>query len=161
MHISFRPIQKKEHDLLLEIYASTRENELALVPWTIEQKAVFVKQQFDAQHSYYREHFSKAQFLMVLGDGEPVGRLYRDDRENEIRIIDITLLPKFRGKGIGGKILRDILADGKRRNVLVRIHVEKHNPALRLYRRLGFQSIEEQGIYYLMEWTPSQETVEV
>ncbi|MCA9733421.1 MAG: GNAT family N-acetyltransferase [Deferribacteres bacterium] len=161
MKISFRPIQNNDETFLFKIYASTREEELAAVPWTSEQKHEFLRQQFKAQHDHYQKHFSDAQFMLILANDEPIGRLYRDDRENEIRLIDIALLPAFRGQGIGEKMLRDILAEGKRRDVLVRIHVEQNNPALRLYSRLGFQAIEEQGIYYLMEWAPQDKNAEV
>lgn len=160
MSITFRPIQKHDLPLLLKIYSSTRETELAPVPWSIEEKQQFLKQQFEAQHSYYQEYFPQAKFLIIQKKGAPIGRLYRDNREDEIRLIDIALLPEFRGKGIGGKLLSEILAEAKRRDVLVRIHVEMNNPALHLYKRLGFRSIEEQGIYFLMEWQPNPEMVE-
>jgi len=38
----------------------------------------------------------------------------------------------------------------------VTIHVESFNPALSLYRRLGFEHVDTNGVYYLMRWTPPQ-----
>jgi ribosomal protein S18 acetylase RimI-like enzyme len=110
--------------------------------------------QFNAQHQFYQEQFSKAEFLIILSDGRPAGRLYLDRREDEIRIVDIALLPEYRGSGMGTSILKDVLAEGKEKNLPVRIHVERYNRALSLYNRLGFIRIGDNGVYYLMEWSP-------
>jgi ribosomal protein S18 acetylase RimI-like enzyme len=152
--ITFRPITEGDMDFLARLYASTRWEELQQVPWSDEQRLAFLRQQFDAQHTYYMEHFVDAAFDLIVIDGKPAGRLYLDRREEEIRLIDIALLPKHRGQGIGGRLMADILKEGQDSGLRVRIHVEQNNPAMRLYQRLGFQKIEEQGVYHLMEWTP-------
>ena len=123
--------------------------------WSESEKAEFLRQQFEAQHRFYREQFADAAFDIVLLDDRPVGRLYVDRRADEIRIIDIALLPEARGRGVGTSLMNDLLAEAARRGQPVRIHVERNNPALRLYGRLGFEQIEDQGVYYLMEWRPS------
>ncbi len=151
---TLRPITSEDHELLVRIYASTRAEEMAAVPWSEQEKDNFLRFQFDAQHKYYQEHFRRAAFDLILLDGEAIGRLYVDRREDEIRLIDIALLPEHRGSGLGGEIMHEILAEGQASSLLVRIHVEHNNPAMRLYHRLGFEKIEEQGVYHLMEWTP-------
>lgn len=151
--ITFRPITSEDLPLLSRIYASTRQEELAAVDWTAEQKAAFLQMQFEAQHKFYMEQFTSAEFL-IIEQRKPVGRLYVDRRESEIRLIDIALLPEFRNRGIGGRLLRDLLAEGREVEKAVRIHVERDNPALRLYKRLGFRHIDDHGVYYLMEWKP-------
>lgn len=152
--ISFRPIQPADEPLLYQIYASTRADEMALVShWNAEQKDTFVRQQFHAQHQYYQMQFADAQYLIVWVDGTPAGRLYLHQRHDEYRIIDITLLPTVRAKGIGTAILRQVLQTAANQQLPVRIHVERYNPALQLYKRLGFTiSSEENPIYYLMTW---------
>lgn len=132
---------------------------MAAVPWSDQEKDDFLRFQFDAQHKYYMQQFPKAAFDLVLLGGEPIGRLYIDRREDEIRLIDIALLPESRGQGLGGAIMQDILAEGEEAGKLVRIHVEHNNPAMRLYLRLGFEKIEEQGVYHLMEWTPPETSI--
>ena len=136
---TLRPSTPQDRELLYRIYASTRAGEMAVVPWSEQQKEDFLRFQFDAQDRYYREHFPRAAYDLVMLDGEPIGRLYVDRRADEIRLIDIALLPEHRGAAAGKP---------------VRIHVEHDNPAMRLYRRLGFSKIEEQGVYHLMEWRP-------
>ena len=155
--ISFRPINNTDMPFLSNLYASTRADEIAQTGWPKDQQDAFLKQQHETQHRYYTENFKEASFDLILKEDKPIGRLYLDRRREEIRIIDISLLPQSRGKGIGGAIIRDILAEGKHRNLPVTIHVEKNNPALRLYHRLNFQEIEDLGIYLFMKWSPNGE----
>lgn len=154
--ITLRPITPDDMELLLRIYHSTREEELAMVlDWTEEMKAAFVRQQFEAQHAWYRDHYEGAQFDVILVDGAPAGRLYVHRRAGEIRLVDITFLPDFRKGGLGTSILHDLLAEGREVSKPVTIHVEVFNPAMRLYERLGFVPVEERGPYRLMKWSPS------
>ena len=153
--ISLRPIGDDDWEFVYRVYASTREAELSQVPWGEGEKETFLRFQFHAQRSHYDKHFPEAEFSIIEVDGEPAGRLYLDRRADEIRLVDIALLTPFRGRGLGGRLMADILAEGERKGLLVRIHVEQDNPAMRLYRRLGFRKIEEQGVYWLMEWTPT------
>lgn len=147
-------MQPADEPLLYQIYASTRAEEMALVTdWTNEQKDAFVRQQFHAQHQYYQMQFADAMFFIVLVDDLPAGRLYLHHRQDEYRIIDITLLPTVRAKGVGTAILQQVLQTAANEQLPVRIHVERYNPALHLYKRLGFTvSSEENPIYYLMTW---------
>lgn len=158
---SYRPAvfegESNDLDFLRELYASTRREELAPTGWPQDQVEVFLAQQFEAQHSFYLESFSSTDFDLILSsDEKPIGRLYLDEREDEFRIVDIALLPEFRGKGIGGAILKTIIDRAFAVGKAVRIHVEQQNPAMSLYKKLGFQLVEEKGVYHLMEITPSE-----
>src|SRR5262249_37442743 len=139
---------------LYEVYASTRLDELALVDWDDTHKAAFLHMQCAAQHQFYQEHYTKTDFLLMLRDAVPVGRLSVARWQDAIRMADIALLPPSRNAGIGTAILRDLLAEAATAGKPVRIHVEKFNPALRLYERLGFVPIEDKGVYLFMEWSP-------
>ena len=89
-------------------------------------------------------------------NGVPVGRLWIDEWRDQIRLVDIALLAECRGRGLGSRLIGDVLARGAAAGKPVTIHVEAHNPALRLYRRLGFQPIDINGVHYLMKWTPRE-----
>ena len=154
MSITFRAITSDDLDFLRQVYASARVEELALTGWAEHQKETFLRQQFLAQHRHYQTHFAGDDFLIILLDEHPIGRLYIGRWEEEIRLIDIALLPAYRNAGIGSALIRDILTEASERGKPVRIHVETFNPALRLYQRLGFKSVEDKGVYLLMEWTP-------
>ena len=139
------------------VYASTRVEELAITGWTIEQQHAFLMQQHDAQHHHYHEHYPGAEFLIIEQGGVPVGRLYRVEWPREIRVMDISLMPEARGQGIGGAVLSGIREEARRLGKAVSIHVEKHNPARKLYERLGFTVVEDKGVYDLLEWHPPGE----
>ncbi len=153
--LTFRPITEADRPFLRELYASTRAEEVAVVPWSDEEKQAFLLQQFEAQHRFYQEQFPDASFDLVLEDGTPIGRLYLDRRDDEHRVIDIALVPEKRGAGLGRRLMRDVLDEAAGNGKKVRIHVEQNNPAMRLYERLGFSRVEDQGVYWLMEWAPA------
>jgi ribosomal protein S18 acetylase RimI-like enzyme len=152
--IALRPASAGDEAFLRDVYASTRTDELALVDWTDEQKDDFVQQQFDAQDAHYHAHYTGATYDVIEVGGRPAGRLYVDRWDEEIRIMDIALLPEHRGAGIGTTLLSALLEEGAKDGKRVSIHVEKHNPARRLYERLGFAETADRGVYVLMEATP-------
>jgi ribosomal protein S18 acetylase RimI-like enzyme len=151
----FRPQNDADRPFLAMLYASTREAEMAVVAWDDEQKQKFVEWQFEAQSSHYRENYAEADFLIIEQGGTAIGRLYIDRGPIEIEIIDIALLPQYRGAGLGAGLLRDILREGEESGKPVTIYVEHFNPARHLYDRLGFQHIDTNGVYHLMKWTPA------
>ena len=144
-------------EFLYRLYASTRSDEMALVDWTEAQKEEFLRMQFNAQHLYYHDQFKQASFDILVLEVQAIGRLYVDRREDEIRVIDIALLPEFRGRGIGGEIMQALIDEAAAGNRSVTIHVEHNNPALNLYRRLGFGRVSDEGVYYFMKWNPPDE----
>lgn len=154
--VTFRPIRPEDEPFLYRLYATTRDAELALVDWDDTQKEAFLRMQFRAQHTFYLSQFTEAAFDLIVRDGDPIGRLYVDRRSDEIRIIDIALMPEQRNAGLGGALLRALLEEGARSGKPVRIHVEKFNRAMTLYQRLGFVPIHDQGVHLLMEWSPGR-----
>jgi ribosomal protein S18 acetylase RimI-like enzyme len=151
---TLRPEQPADEPFLLRLYATTRADEMNLVPWDDAQKAAFLQSQFELQTHHYRKYYPDASFLIIEHEGEAIGRLYVDRSEGQILVIDIALLPKCRGAGIGRGLMEDVLAEAEVARKPVRIHVERHNPALRLYERLKFRMIEDKGVHFLLEWLP-------
>ena len=152
---SLRDSTEADRQLLFEVYAHTRAAELAAAPWTTEQKHAFVVHQFLAQDADYRARWPHGRFLVVEAGGEPVGRLYLGETAEEVRVIDVALLPRHCGRGIGTAIMRDVLADAARRGLAVVLHVEHWNPARRLYERLGFTEAGRGDVHVRMEWRAS------
>lgn len=152
---ALRPARPEDRELLFTVYARTRDEELAVVPWTSAQKEAFLRQQFEAQDAHYRQHYEGAAFLVIEVSGEAAGRLYVARWPREIRVMDIALLPAHRRRGLGTAILVDLLAEGQATGRIVSIHVERHNPALGLYARLGFEPAADRGVYLLLEWKPA------
>jgi len=151
MAITLRDAAHEDAAFLLEVYGSTRADELALVPWSDEQKKAFVRFQFDAQHASYHERFPEASYQIILREGERIGRLYVLREDEAIRILDITVLPQCRNAGVGTSLIRELLNEGAQASKPVHIWVEHFNPSLRLFERLGFSKIQEDGFNCLLE----------
>lgn len=154
MKLIFNKITTIDFPFLLKLYRSTREKELSLLNMTEDQKSKFIEFQFNAQHVYYTNNYPDAEFDLIIQDKKPIGRLYVLRSEKEIRIIDISLLPEVRGKGIGSEILRSIIQESEKSGKRLTLHVEHFNPALNLYERFGFLKAEDTGVYYFMERLP-------
>jgi ribosomal protein S18 acetylase RimI-like enzyme len=150
--LTFRRITDADLPFLARVYASTRAEEMAVTPMTAAQKAAFLDAQFQLQHAHYQKYYPEADWLVTMRDGEDVGRLYLERWPSQHRIIDIAFLPEYRGRGSGEALLRDLMDEAAAAAKDVSIHVEKHNPAMRLYRRLGFVAEEDKGVYDLMRW---------
>jgi ribosomal protein S18 acetylase RimI-like enzyme len=157
VQVTFRPVVESDREFLYALYASTRADELAAVPWTPAQKQAFVRQQFEAQDLAYRSNYPGAEFQLILIEGCAAGRLFIHRRQTDIRIMDIALLPEFRSRGIGSSILTSLTSEGSRTGRTVTIHVEVFNPARRLYERFGFRGVSVNDVYLLMEWSPEQD----
>lgn len=153
--IQLRPINESDLPFLYTLYAGTREEELKQTNWNDDEKTAFLKMQFNAQHSYYQQIYAGEQFSIIMFNNIAIGRLYIGRWADEIRIIDITILPQYRRQGFGHKILQDIIEEARQNKKFVSLHVENNNPALSLYSRLGFQEVEDKGFYKRLEWAES------
>jgi len=156
MSITFRSIEPDDEDFLLRVYGSVRAEELDRVPWNEAQREAFLKMQLAAQHHHYHERYPDAAFQIILINQEAVGRLYVARLDEEIRIIDITILPEYRNANTGTSIIKGLLAEAAQSGKPVRIYVESFNPSLRLFERLGFTKIDENGVHFLMERQPPE-----
>jgi len=147
-----RPETDDDTVFLLQLFATTRANELAMTQWTDDQKWTFVSQQFELQRLHYRTYYSDTAFDIIEHDGVPAGRLYLQE-VGQFRIIDIILTPEWRGKGVGTAILRALMETARARGKDIDIFVEKFNPALDWYRRLGFKEFDDTDVYLEMRWS--------
>lgn len=149
---TLRPIDAAGHAFLRGAYATMRATEIASAGWDAGSAGAFVGMQFDAQHSFYRKRFPAGQFDVVLDGDTPLGRLYVSREAQRIHVIDIAVLPAYRNRGTGGALLAGLMREAEQRGVAVTIHVAFNNPAMSLYRRLGFREIGSAGYHRLMEW---------
>jgi len=158
MAVTKRLAGKDDETFLFDVYASTREQELTLVDWNDEQKQTFLQMQFKAQRDYYLFQCPDAQYLVIVKDETPVGRLIVERTDDEISVIDIALLPEYRNLGIGSGLIRELQVEASGTQKPLRLYVENFNPALKLYQRMGFKQKVENGFYWLMEWRPETGT---
>jgi len=155
-NVTLRPVGPEDRDFLIAVYGSTRAEEMALVPWTTEQQQAFVGSQFAAQQDHYTKKYPTASHDIIMSDDRPVGRLYVARLDQEIRIVDITLLPAERNAGIGSYLIKQLLDEANRAGKVTRIFVEEFNPSRRLFERLNFSLSEQHGIHMLLQCNPGQ-----
>ena len=152
--ISLAPVCAADEPMLYRTFTGTRADELALTGWNEEQKESFLRMQYQAQRSSYLMQIPDAEYSVICCDGVGVGRLIVERTEKEIHIVDIALLPEFRAKGIGSTLMEAILTEASLGAKAVRLHVERFNPALLWYERLGFEAVSGGPIYLEMVWRP-------
>ena len=150
-----RDERDEDEAFLRTLYASTRRDELASVGWSPAQTDAFLRMQFDLQRAHYRRHYTDGSFLIVVIDGRPVGRLYVHYTRQDVRVLDISLVPEVRGKGIGCWLVGKVLDDAAQLEAPVTLHVAVGNPARRLYERLGFRIVSQDALNLFMERPPS------
>ena len=154
--ITLRPATAADDDFILACYACTRAQEMAQVPWNAEQKEVFVRMQYTAQKQHYAAEAPRATHDIIYVDKLPVGRIYLDQRDDALHILDITVLPQYRNRGTGSGLLNRLLDEAVRVGKPVTIYVESFNPSLRLFERLGFRKDHEKGFHLLMKRQPER-----
>jgi ribosomal protein S18 acetylase RimI-like enzyme len=155
MRITLRPVREPDDPFLFELYATTRASEMALVPWTDTQKQAFLQMQFTAQKNSYAKEYPDAQHAVICRDEEPVGRLYLARCQDCFRILDITVADRCRNKGIGSSVLKEILQEAIQAGKPTTIYVERVNPSMRLFERLGFSIASVRDFTVLLERRPS------
>ncbi len=149
---ALRPARPDDQAFLFKLYATTRAEELAPLGWGEMQRTVFLRVQFDAQRRDYAARFPAAGHQLILVADEPVGRIWVARTDEEIRLVDLALLPSTRRHGLGTRLLADLIAEAAAAGKPLRLSVPKHNTAARrLYERLGFALTGEIGTHYRME----------
>ncbi len=153
--LELRPAEEKDDSFIETVYRSTREDELKLTQWTDQQKWAFIKMQSMAQLAEYKTKFPGAAFQVIIFNKQDAGRFYTWENDHEIRLLDITLLPPFRGKGIGTSLLQELIKKSDKVQKKISLHVDPVNPVLQLYLRLGFIHVKNNGRHYYMERDPA------
>lgn len=156
MNVILRSVRKEDHQFLFELYASTRKEELAPLGWAAAQQESFLRMQFNAQTQHYRNAYPEMESQIILHNEQKAGRFLVARLEDEIRLVDIGLLPEHCNAGIGTMLIGKLLDEARQISKPVWLHVEAFNRAQRLYERLGFQEVSSIGVYVFMEWLPDE-----
>jgi len=152
--VSLRGMTQSDLRFIQRLFARVRWPEFAASGMPPRQICALLRMQCNAQHQHYMQHFQKTDYGVLVGpDGQLIGRLYLDWGKEDLRIVDIALMPNWQQRGLGRALLECVFADAAAKGMKVAIHVEKNNPALKLYDRLGFRAVEDKEVYWFMEWT--------
>ncbi|MCW1886298.1 GNAT family N-acetyltransferase [Luteolibacter flavescens] len=152
--VSLRPEVPEDRDFLVDLYLSTRDDEAGFRDLPPAERTRWLVQQYEWQTLSYRQTYPHAWFTIVMVEGRPAGRLYVARMTDCLRVMDISLLPEFRGHGIGTQLLKNVQAEGQRTQVPVRLEAVIGDPVQGFYQRLGFRIIRTSAMRHTMEWTP-------
>ena len=149
-----RPFRADDQEFLFRLYACTRLHEISGFGWPEAQQQAFLHMQFNAQQRWYEMSYGQAEHQIIEQDGAPIGRLMVLRKPESVLLVDIALLPEFRGKSTGGELLRKLVQECDQQRLPLRLQVQRSNPAQRLYERLGFTKTGEDQMYFQMEKQP-------
>jgi len=150
--ITLRAAATADEDLFLELYKSSRGDDLRGLAWDEDRISEFLEMQYEAQVKFYVTDFPDASDEAVLWESKPIGRLIVDRRADEIRLVDIALLPDYRNRGFGSQVVRKLQTEAAAQHKPLRLQVIRFNRALGLFERLGFVRASETGTHFQMEW---------
>lgn len=155
--LRLKTVTNDDEEFLVSVYASTRADELAQVDWPEENKNAFIRWQSDMQRQEYQKRFPDAEYYVILIDDAPAGRIWIGEDNEQLRLLDIAILPEFQNRGAGTALLRWLITESALAGKPLRHMVfVLNNEAHKFYERLGFVVIEEMGAYKHMEWRPPQ-----
>jgi ribosomal protein S18 acetylase RimI-like enzyme len=153
--VSLRPVTADDEEFLFTVYAGSREQELNQVVWEEGQREQFVRWQFSMQRQEYQTRYPDARYEVILVDGEPAGRIWVGTDSEQIRLLDIAIVPEHQNRGVGTFLLRQLMDEATQEAKPLRHMVFVLNDnASRFYERIGFHVIEDLGGYKHMQWTP-------
>ncbi len=152
--ISVRPVTAADAGLLLQIYQSSRGDDLRGLGWSKDRISEFLEMQYEAQQRFYEGEYKQAADEIIFWEGQPAGRLVVERRDHEIRHIDMALLPEHRNRGIGTFLIQQLQDEARKSKKPLRLQVIRFNRAVNLLERLGFVRTSETGTHFQMEWMP-------
>ncbi len=150
MTITFRPAVPDDEEFLYQLYRTTRRKEVEAMGLEPAQQEMFLRMQFVAQNLSYQAEFPDAVHNIILFEGRPAGRVMTMRMETVDRYIDLAILPEYQSLGIGTRIIKDLLDESARAGLPARLHVLKTSRAAQLYERLGFSTVDDDGVNYIM-----------
>ncbi|HEV8692577.1 MAG TPA: GNAT family N-acetyltransferase [Lysobacter sp.] len=153
--IRLRGAQAGDIPFLRRLYASLRKDELAPLPWSQTAKQAFLDNQFTLQHKHYVNHYRDADFLLIEQGDAPIGRYYVQRSPYDFLIIDISLERRSHGQGIASALIEQTQQQASECGTGVQLHVQYDNTgARRLYERLGFIVVADEGAHQRLRWAP-------
>jgi len=150
--VKLRVALPEEEDTLYSLFVSTRKNEFAILELDEQQIEGLLRMQYDAQKASYQQQFPNANYEIIMYEGVGIGRLITEVQQEVTRLIDIFILPEYRGRGICTVLLRELQRIALELRLPIELNVLMGNPAQRLYERCGFVVMDETSPYLLMIW---------
>jgi len=152
--ITLRPVTPEDYTFLLELYKSSRGDDLRGLEWEEARISEFLSMQHEAQQRFHQNDHQDATNEVIMHTGVRTGQLMTERREDELRCIDLAIVPEYRNRGIGSLIIRQLQDEARADGKPLRLQVIRFNRAVNLFERLGFERTSETGTHFQMEWLP-------
>lgn len=148
--VSLRPPQASDETLLRVVAVASRETALPdLEPGLLELQVMAARRSRVAQFP------AAARQVVLLGD-EAVGAVVTAREPRILHLLEIALLPAWRGRGIGSVVLEHLFREADGEGLTVRLSVYRSNPrAHALYRRLGLAEVDADELMFKLERPPA------
>jgi GNAT superfamily N-acetyltransferase len=143
MPISFRQALEQDFDYCKRLYFGEME-------WIIEELHL----DRAAQAASFQQQWDPTQVRIIAFDGSDVGWLQTVTQEDEVFVAQMFVDRPFQRRGIGTEVMKHLIGEAAHVNQAMRLNVVKINPAMRLYKRLGFQVIGEDDRKFYMKRDP-------
>lgn len=153
MNVSLRKATREDEPFLFKLYVSMRAEEFSAVPWSEEQLEAFLRTQFTMQQRTYDAKYPEAEHKIILCDGTDAGAVKFNSTPEDIHLVDLILLPEYRNQGAGSTLLKQFQREAEHTGRTISLRVVKTNPAIRLYKRVGFSVLDEEAAYLFMKWS--------
>lgn len=141
-----------DRDFIFRLFSLLKIDELQAWAWDEHMRETMLRMQFDAHERHFRTNFPGADDAVVRQGELPIGRLIVLRNAEALHLADVSLLSEFRGKGIGSHLIGKLQDEATAAGVPLRLNCFVGNPARRLYQRLGFCVVADQGSHLAMEW---------
>ena len=149
-----RPCVPADETFLYDVFCTTWASEVAALPNPNLAPHV-LRIQHIAQERQFSSRFPGHQRFVVIADDEPAGRLFVHERGSRMHVVDLTLLPRFRARGLGTRLTLDLFAAATEHGRSVNVRLARRNfRACDLYSSLGFRLLQADDVDSFFEWTP-------
>ncbi len=153
--LNLRPAREEDAAFLRALFETARPDSAVLAAWPDAVRRPFLDQQFRFQTFHYARVYPDADLLVVAAGGAPIGRITVSRGQQAWVLVDIGLMPTWRGRGIGTSLVQMVQNQARRVGAPgVKLTVDFRNPARQLYERLGFRADEEGIPNVVMSWRP-------
>jgi ribosomal protein S18 acetylase RimI-like enzyme len=155
MALYLRPALPQDDQFLYQLAWQVIYDQLYAGLWDPAIRNALLDLQVRAKRGAYAVSHPHADSAIVMWDDLPVGAMIIDRSGEFYDLVDISILPKHRGAGIGTRLILGVCMEAEMMRKSVRLYVSVSNPrAAELYKRLGFRVIEDLQSDLLMERAP-------
>ena len=150
MHL--RPATPDDEAFLVEVYSKNREHEFAFAGWDEAALQQFLEMQYRMRKSAQAMQYEAPEYWVIESDASRVGALITSRTPDELKLVDIAILPDYQGRGLGGTVISELQRQAMEAGVPIVLHVDLTNPRARtLYEKMGFRvtiDLSTMPIYY-------------